>query len=489
MAKKLTTEEFIEKAKKKHGDAFTYESSVYKNSVTKLVITCPSHGDFEQTPNSHLNGSGCPDCSGAKISESKRMTTEEFITKSRAAHGGRYDYSESEYHGCFEKVKISCQVHGAFEQTASNHIAGSGCPDCVPGTITSKLSSNTEEFVAKAKKTHGGRYKYESAVYVNNYTDVVITCPTHGEFTQSPHNHLSGKGCSKCSGIGPSKVENEIFSFVSGLVSGAEQSNRTVLNGKELDVLCADQRVAIEFDGLYWHSSGSLEDDKRIKGYHLQKTEMVETQGIRLYHIFENEWYEKSMAWQSVLCNALGKSPDKVYARQCKVVEVDPKTARQFQEDNHLQGSCPSTVRLGLEFKGELVSLMTFGRPRYNKDHEWELLRFCSLIFTNVVGGASRLLSHFKKTYGSSIITYANRRWSDGGLYRQLGFTEIGIGEPSYYYFENNTGKLYHRSSFMKHKLKDKLETFNPSLTEVENMYANGYRRIWDCGSKVYSML
>ena len=129
---------------------------------------------------------------------------------------------------------------------------------------------------------------------------------------------------------------------------------------------------------------------------------------------------------------------------------------------------------------------MTFGKSRYNKNYTWELLRFCSLKGYNVVGGASKLLSHFRKQYSGSIISYANRRWSNGDLYRKLGFKMIGKTDPNYFYFKDGHTELFSRIAFQKHKLKSLLENFNPDLTEEQNMFNNNYRKIYDSGNLVF---
>ena len=129
---------------------------------------------------------------------------------------------------------------------------------------------------------------------------------------------------------------------------------------------------------------------------------------------------------------------------------------------------------------------MTFSKPRYAKNYDWELVRFCTLKGYNVAGGASKLLSSFRSNYKGSIISYANRRWSNGDLYRRLGFKEINRTSPGYYYFKENEMILYTRDRFQKHKLKDLLETFDERLTEEENMFENDYRKIYDCGNLVF---
>ena len=187
---RMTTEEFIEKAKKVHGDKYDYSKVKYVNKDTKVTIICPTHGEFEQNPRSHLTGQGCPSCGG-----NKKLTTEEFVERARIVHGDKYDYSKVDYVNNNTKVTIICPTHGEFEQKPSGHLTGRGCPYC-----SGKKKLTTEEFIEKARKVHGDKYDYSKVNYVDCSTKVTIICPTHGEFEQTPYWHYSGGGCPSCSG-------------------------------------------------------------------------------------------------------------------------------------------------------------------------------------------------------------------------------------------------------------------------------------------------
>ena len=185
---RLTTEEFIERARKVHGDKYDYSKVEYINSKTKVCIICPNHGIFWQTPNSHLGGNGCPMCSG-----NKKMTTDEFIERSKEIHNNKYDYSKVKYEGIFKKVCIICPEHGEFWQEPNHHLRNCGCPKCV-GKYTSTI-----DFINKSKKIHSDKYDYSKVDYVRANKKVCIICPEHGEFWQTPNSHLNGKGCPMCS--------------------------------------------------------------------------------------------------------------------------------------------------------------------------------------------------------------------------------------------------------------------------------------------------
>lgn len=188
MPKKLTQEEFIEKAKLKHGDKFDYSLVEYKNAKTKVKIICPNNHVFEQSTDSHLRGRGCLICKG------HNKTTEEIINIFKNTHGNRYDYSLVNYRGSHSKVKIMCKVdgHGIFEQKAIHHINGIGCPKC------NGKNKTTEDIIKEFKSIHGDKYGYKLVRYVNCELKVKIICPIHNVFEQRPSDHLNNKGCKKC---------------------------------------------------------------------------------------------------------------------------------------------------------------------------------------------------------------------------------------------------------------------------------------------------
>lgn len=291
------------------------------------------------------------------------------------------------------------------------------------------------------------------------------------------------------------KTQQELYRFIKSLnISKVNYNDRNALDGKELDIYIPDKKLAIEFDGLMFHSFGKskhvifnnfIEEDRNI---HLFKTMACQEKGIQLLHIFENEWLTKKDIWKSVIKNKLGLVTNKIYARKCEIRQVQNLEKETFLNTNHLQGSCQSSINLGLYYNNELVSLMTFGKSRFNKKYKYELLRFCNKLDTVIVGAASKLLNYFRKHYNGSIISYANRRWSNGDLYKKLGFSFVEISEPNYFYFNLKDRILISRIQFQKHKLQKKLSIFNPDLSETQNMYNNGYRKIYDCGNYTFSL-
>lgn len=264
-------------------------------------------------------------------------------------------------------------------------------------------------------------------------------------------------------------------------------NDRSVINPLELDIFIKDYNLAIEYNGLLFHSVGDSVENSLIrnieKDYHLKKTLLCRKKGIQLLHIFEGEDID---LWLSVIKTKLSKN-DRIYARNTTIREISSKEATEFLEYNHLQGSCNASVKIGLFFENVLISVMTFSKSRFNNNYQYELIRFASKRNISICGGGSKLLKYFEKNYNpKNIISYANLRWSNGNFYRKLNFQEVGSSNCNYFYFKNGEKYLYNRIEFQKHKLKDKLEFFDGNLSECENMFKNGYRKIYDCGNLIF---
>jgi hypothetical protein len=259
-------------------------------------------------------------------------------------------------------------------------------------------------------------------------------------------------------------------------------NTRNILPRQELDIYIPSKQIAIEYNGLYWHSELS----GKSKDYHQKKFEQCQQQNIKLIQITDWHWLNKNELVKSRLLSKLGIIENKIGARSCVIQNVDNKTASLFLDETHIQGSCMSKVKLGLYFENNLVALMTFGSARFKQKPMWELIRYSTLKNFSVVGGASKLFSYFIKNYNpESITSFCDLSWNSGNLYQQLGFTWQRNTNSNYWYtcqyktFEN-------RIKYQKHKLSSLLIKFDPTLSEWENMKLNGYDRYWDCGNSVW---
>lgn len=292
--------------------------------------------------------------------------------------------------------------------------------------------------------------------------------------------------------FGTSNHEKDVVEYLRSQGFEVEQNTRTLLNcfkhpelkplfkkfkfnesaAYEIDCFVPELRLAVEYDGIYWHSNID-------KNYHLAKTEMCKKLGIRLVHWFESDDILK-------MKDILNFKKKRIYARSCSLRIITNEECSQFLIKYHLQKDRPSTVRLGLYYENELVQVMTFGKPRYNKSFQWELIRECSKANIVVVGGCSKLFTFFEKNYKpKSIISYCDKRLFTGSSYTQLGMTLLRDSSPSYQYVGPDR-KVYNRVHFQKHKLSKILPQFDSSATEIQNMLNNGYRLLYDCGEHVY---
>lgn len=364
------------------------------------------------------------------------------------------------------------------------------------------------EMVAEANRRRQVHNSYENYLKTNPYSEpafdeefylansgkkreFTFICRKCGEkYTSRVHNGCIRR-CPKCyPSVTTSAKEQELFDFLKSVYSGEilRKDRRLLGDGRELDIYIPDKKLAVEFDGLYWHSE--LNDvDRR---YHLDKTLECEKAGVQLVHVFEDEWDVRQDIVKSRLANLLGIHAKTVFARKCDVVEIGSAEEADFLERNHIQGKVPSCACYGLRFNGELVALMSFSKlrralGRRSEEGKYELLRFCPKLGHHVVGGAGRLLARFERDFRpKEIVSYADRRWSVGGLYRALGFSLLRASPPNYWYLANGCERREHRFRYRKNVLGEKLGKFDEKLSEYDNMRLNKYTRIWDCGNLVF---
>lgn len=286
----------------------------------------------------------------------------------------------------------------------------------------------------------------------------------------------NNKLCTVCYPISSSSSikENMLLNFIKSIYSGEIVSN--FRSGRlEIDIYLPELNIGFEFNGIWWHS-----DRYKDKWYHKKKTDYFKNLGIRIFHIWEDDWVNNEKILKSQIRNWLGLTPNKIFARKCNVIELT--NCNKFLDENHIQGSDRSNIKIGLVYDGQVVSVMTFnkseGRKKMN-DGEWNLSRFCNKLDTNVVGGASKLLKYFiNKWKPNRIVSYADKDWSNGGLYLNMGFHLLYETNPDYKYIIND--KRIHKSRFRKSNLKTVL---------TESSYMSDVPKIWDCGKMKFELL
>ena len=476
------TEKFIGRARKVHGDKYDYTKTNHIDNNTDIIVTCPVHGDFRISPREHLKGRGCPKCT-QEIKEKRLIGFKEsFLENARKVHRNVYIYDYVDYVNADTKVCIICPIHGEFWQTPSSHLQGMGCPKCGDLRKAEKLSNTLEDFTREATRVHKGKYIYTDSKYVNYATLINITCPIHGIFWQRPYDHISGHGCPKCA-CSISNSEVELHDFIENLL-GKENviyNNRKFLNGLETDILIPSHNLAIEYNGLYWHS----EERGKDKSYHLNKTELAESKGYHLIHIFEDEWLEHKDIVLNKIRHFLGKDTGKpvVGARKCTIKKVSKAEVEPFLNTYHIQGYVPSTAYYGAFYEDKLVGIMAF---KQEKPNEWNLTRFATNTSYRLPGLASKIFKQFIKDNNPiEVKTFLDRRWSHGdvNVYDKMGFKLVETLSPDYRYVVEK--QRLHKFGYRKQILHKKYG-LPLTMTEREMTEKLGFYRIWDCGLYKY---
>ena len=287
---KLNASEFINRAREVHGDKYDYSKVDYMGTHTKVCIICPEHGEFWQTPSHHLKGIGCPKCGIESVRKSNISSAEEFINKAHEVHGNKYDYSKVNYVNSQTKVCIICPEHGEFWQTPNMHLMGRGCAKCANELRQKNLSSNTEEFISKAREVHGDKYDYSKIKYVNSDTKVCIICPEHGEFWQIPFAHLNGQGCPKCAGVG--KLNTNEF------IKKAREVHGDKYDYSKVNYMGTHTKVCIicPEHGEFWQAPAAHLTGQGCPNCNSSKLEseiklMLDEQGIKY------KWRERKIPW------------------------------------------------------------------------------------------------------------------------------------------------------------------------------------------------
>jgi hypothetical protein len=303
----------------------------------------------------------------------------------------------------------------------------------------------------------------------------------------SPHMYSMRKKynttmCTNCNKIGKSGHQTLLYDFIrENYDKNIILNTRSVIGPLELDVYLPDINIAFEFNGLYWHSEIYVDKD-----YHKLKSDMCRKIGIQLIHIWEDDWIYKRNIVKSMILNKIGKTKNRIYARKCEIKEIDDvKLVKNFLEENHLQGFIGSNIKIGLFYDKDLVSLMTFGGLRKSlgqtgKEGYYEMLRLCTVLNTNIIGGPSKLFKYFLNNYNpKEIISYADISHSIGGVYRKIGFNFLSYTSPNYYYIVD--GVRQHRYKFRKDRLVEDGENIDKSESEI--MANRGIFRIYNSGN------
>ncbi len=336
-----------------------------------------------------------------------------------------------------------------------------------------KIGIRTEDFVKKCERKFKGQFIYDISSFRDWLTKITITCTICGStFRRKPHQHLNIGYCPTCN---TSLGQREIAEHI-GQHTPITLNDRSILNGKELDITTKNG-LAVEYHGLYWHSYNIQENKEQIFRHQNKALECMRA-GITLLQFFDYEWNHKQDIVKSIINNKLGLSKQ-LNARSLELRGISGEEAADFFTKSHLQGYRPAKITLGLCDSDGLKIAASFSK--YSDGYE--IIRLATKNGYNVRGGASRLIANFMKiSKASKLYTFADLKISTANVYQKLGFKLLHISKPGYFYYKNKL--ILSRQQCQKHKLKALLGNgFDPSLSEPQNMFMNGYRRVWNAGN------
>lgn len=452
----MNQEEFLAKVKSVHGDLFDCSHVEYKNAHTHFILTCPKHGLFKTTYQSLvIKKRHCPKCGDEKGRKNRNpnqlgLTNEDVIKLAQEKHGDEYGYSKLEYVGTKRLMTITCKKHGDFKQSFALHVRkGCGCPKCYPPFVTLNKIDTSK---IKNFKTRQGK-------------KVLSECKKHGEYSTWISNSVyKNTGCPRCC-TKESRGQKELTKFLSKFVEVEINKNIFIGSSKTVDVFIPSLNVAIEYNGVYFHSTGAknyqkipvTEREAVVRKEELWKFKECKKLGIRFITILDTEWLEQTGRVKSFLMGVISSSLQ-IGARETSVKILIKAEAFSFLDKHHMQGSPAGNKEAwyyGLFYKDKLVSVMTFSGSSYRRklgDNGVDLSRYASI--ARVAGGASKLFKRFlfDNPFCKEVLSFCDPRLFTGDLYEKLGF-KLEVKYPYDYKFLKGK-QLFHKAHFTKQRLK-----------------------------------
>lgn len=493
MPKKLTNEEFINRCKER--GEYTPLTEYVNNSTSVLFRHDVCGREFYMKPIKFFVGQGCEPCRRKAAADKFSQPGRENFYKALDSLELQLTDKNYTYKNNRGTVEVQCKKCGNIQTSwITNLISGHGCQRC--GWERSKRANPPEDIVPKLRqKAPDWELVGE---YVNIRTPTLFKHLKCGKtFYRIPGTVLAKPdSCRHCH---TSKGETAVCDFILEALGEESKSvicnGRRVLQGKELDIYIPTRKIAIEYDGLYYHSYEKLKEKEDKIGvpaqaYNEWKTNECTKRGIRLIHIFEDEWLEYQDIVEDKLRAILRLPMKRYYARKLELRTVSRPTADAFYEANHIQGKTNVSVSIGLYDGDELIALQSFlPYTRRKKIKTWELVRYATKLGTQVIGGFSRCLKWFEENYSpNEIISFADKRWCDpfSNVYESTGFVKDGEVPRTYWYVQSQ--KRFHKFGFRKNRIKSKYpNVYSPDKTEAQMAKEIGLQRIYDCGLIRYS--
>lgn len=486
----MSTDEFKDKSKKSKIDKYGTDNLMVLDSIKeKIKETNLNRYGVENVFQSESIKDSIKATNLSKYGVEYYQSTDEFVKRFKNTHLEKYGVD----HPMKSKV-----IMDKFRDTNLDRYG-------------SEFYMSTDEFKDKSKITNLERYGSSipsqseeiRTKYYNNCKDVnyirydngkgesLYRCDLGHEFYICSDNYISRiKGsvplCTVCNPIGDhvSIKEKELYEFIKSVYIG--EIIQLYRDELEIDIYIPDLKIGFEFNGLYWHSE-KYKDNR----YHLNKTNHFRDRGIRIIHIWEDDWSFKKDILKSQMKNWLNLSDQKIGARKCSVREIeDGKIIREFLDGNHIQGWCFSDVNIGIYYKSRLVGIMSFNKFEGRKrlpEGEWCLSRYCNVLNTNIIGGSSKIFSYFKSKFRPKrVISYSDSSWSVGSMYKKLGFMNVGESLPDYKYILNGvrSSKSKFRKSELSRKFKCSINVSESTFLRSKDIY-----KIYDCGKVKFEYL
>lgn len=531
---RYTTEEWIRRANKVHNNRYDYSKTKYVNGKTKVIITCPIHGDFSQEATSHLSGCGCPKCKGG-VSFDKEM----FIKKAQEIHKNEYDYSKFDYVNANTKGIIICKRHGEFMQAPYQHLIGQGCPKCKSSRlemiIMKLFDENNINYVCQYKIENEQR-SFRCDFYLPDYK-MIAECqgeqhyiPTSFRISESDAgmvlqsfkniqqsdkdkydlcikngysivyftipNMFHAKGVNIREGFYSDKMTfTDTKKLLEYIIYSEKQTVNGTFNDFYNDIKNNISNKAVNNNNVIRYNNfiiifKLLAPNKRTELNDLKR--MYEKRGNNVIIIFEDEYLSNKNIVLSKIKHICGLESDKekIYARKCTISQVGSSQAKMFLNANHIQGYVPSTLYLGAFYEGKMVAVMSF-KKETNDSLKWELTRFASENNRICSGIGGKLFKHFINNFEhSEIKSFADKRWTytKDNIYSKLGFECVGFMHPEYRYIDMKNKSRCHKFGFRKQMLMKKYpeEGLTMEMTETEMTEKLGFYKIWDCGLLKY---
>jgi len=465
-------------------EGYEFNFDYYKFGKSPIEIYCKKHNEYfynlpkEFKENTH----SCNYCRLERLEQgiiksnsnqiaSSLISFKKWV-KSNKDYTENFKYFYETYEQVKSPMKVYCKKHRTyFYKNLIDLREKHGCEFCYKDKL-SKAQSENNSFNKKELESRFPLLDFSETIYIDAYTPLKIYCKKHKEYFYKDYDHLRrGQGCKKCSNSGISRPERYLVKFLKQYTDVIENYRPKWMHGLELDIYLPNFKLAIEHNGVYWHS-----ENFKHKNYHKEKTDLCNDNNINLFHIWEDELRDHPNIIYSMLLNKLNLTPFKIGARKCNIKKPTLKEANSFLNENHLLGGNRGVSLLGLYYEDELLCVMYMKKMKgiYN------LTKFATKTYTLVQGGFSKLLKAFN--IQTDIISYSEDRWSTGNLYLSNGFKFSHKSPPNYFY--TKSGITYNKKNFTKKKLEKRYKV--KVSNERDFMYNKGYRRIYESGLSCY---